>query len=226
MTKKVIATPIHYHLREDTSFWPYSDNGDYTVKIGYKIAQLDFGEGGSADNSSSRPEDNIWRHVWKANVMPKVNVDAAYDANLMKGAIAAVVRDEAGEFLTGAARTFICNSPIAAEAIAVREAISLAGVFDSFDVIIESNCANVVKGCGDSVPQWKIQAFVVDIKRMLAENQRVKIKWVRRSANKVADQVAKSMIRGNLPRFWTWMMPVRIRTLLLEDKIVCRSFSP
>lgn len=79
----------------------------------------------------------------------KINVDAAYDAHLMKGAIAAVARDETSVFLTGFARTLVCSSSIAAEAIAVREAFSLAGAFNGYDVTIESDCAEVVRGCNE-----------------------------------------------------------------------------
>lgn len=150
----------------------------------------------------------------------KINVDAAFDANLMKGAIAVIVRDEAGDFLTGSACPIICSSPIAAEALAVREAISIAGAFDSYDVFIESDYANVTRSCDNSSPPWQIKAFMDDIRNTLSENARIRVNWVRRYANTVVDLVAKMMMKGTLPRFWTWMMPVKIRATLLEDKRV------
>lgn len=80
----------------------------------------------------------------------KINIDASFDSNLMRGAIAVVARDELGDFLTGVTRNIVCSSPIAVVACALREAITLAGAFDSFDVVVESDCSTVVKSCSDS----------------------------------------------------------------------------
>lgn len=69
---KILATHIHTQLADDTAFWPYSGDGAYTLKSGYKITQFDVGDGRSIDNPSTNPENSLWKYVWKANVMPKI----------------------------------------------------------------------------------------------------------------------------------------------------------
>lgn len=70
--RKVLATPINTHLAEDTTFWPYSKDGVYNVKSGYKIAHYEVGEGGSIDNPSSPSEKQLWKSIWNAKVMLKI----------------------------------------------------------------------------------------------------------------------------------------------------------
>lgn len=72
VARKVLATPIHSHIPEDTAFWPYTKDGWYDVKTGYRLAKVDVGEAGCNTNSSSNSNVNLWKCIWKAKVMPKI----------------------------------------------------------------------------------------------------------------------------------------------------------
>lgn len=65
-----------------------------------------------------------------------------------------------------------------------------------------------------------------DISALMSRNTNFKIRWVRRSANKVADLVAKTALKEALPGYWTWLTPVKIRTAILEDNLVRSSSFP
>lgn len=72
--RMTLATPINPLIPCDTPFWPYSRDGKYTVKTGYKLAHLDVGDDSSNDNSSSQPANPIWKKVWNARVQPKIKI--------------------------------------------------------------------------------------------------------------------------------------------------------
>lgn len=156
----------------------------------------------------------------------KINTDAAFDANLNLGASAAVVRDSDGILLTGSFRKFPCSFPIVAEAVVLKEAIQLAEAIGGREIVVESDCANVVNDSLGKSYHWQIISQIAEIKEVLARNSHIRINWVRRSANKVADLVARLAIRNQLPRYWTWLTPVSVRAALIEDKLVCHSSDP
>lgn len=153
----------------------------------------------------------------------KVNIDAATNLDIQKGAIAVIVRDSGGNMLTGISKKIHCNCAIQAEAFALREAILLIEALGLHQVEIESDCKPIVD-CfkSDNIP-WQILSIVQDCKVRLASLPLVKIGWARRTANKVADTVAKLALTTFVPLTWSWSIPVKVKAALLEDKLVCPS---
>ena len=73
----------------------------------------------------------------------EVNVDAALSKNSNKAAMAAVARDDVGNFL-GASALLSRSSPEVAEAMAYREGLALATDLSLQKIRIATDCANVV----------------------------------------------------------------------------------
>lgn len=153
----------------------------------------------------------------------KINVDAATNLNLKKGAISAVVRDQYGVLLTGTARFVACTVPMEAEALAVLNALYMAESLGVDRVVVETDNLEVQDACYSPCPPWRISSFVHKIKLILSAHPHFSVSWSRRSANKVADLVAKMALKNTLPLSWTWLVPVKIRAAILEDNIVCQS---
>lgn len=167
-------------------------------------------------------------HQWTPPIgdMVKINCDAAYDLNSLKGASAVLVRDRDGDLLTGSSRVHPCVSPLQAEALALNDAMDLICALDVQVAIVESDNATVVNACLGGLIPWQIDGIVNEIRRKLSLFNRVEVRWIRREANKSADLVAKLMLKGDLPVYWRWMHPVKLRVALMEDRLVCRSSSP
>lgn len=141
----------------------------------------------------------------------KINVDAATNLKNSKGAIAVVVRDEAGNLLTGMTRQIFCCSPLEAEAQAVKLALNLAESLEMSEISIETDNEEVRDSCYNSYCHWSIRSCIHEIKQLLSRNPLFTVKWIRRSANKVADLVAKLSLKGNLPSTWTCSLRLELR---------------
>lgn len=156
----------------------------------------------------------------------KINVDAATDLNFLLGAVSVVVRDHYGALLTGFTRRFPCSSSEEAEAEGVMYGLLMAEALGVDRVIVESDNQEVCQAClsrGD--PPWRIAARIHKIKASLAQHPNFSVSWIRRSANKVADLVAKLALKNNLPLTWSWFPPTIVRAAILADIFVCRSSS-
>lgn len=189
----------------------------------------DFWEanGKEATDSLPGPVSLSDSHKWKPPTTGelKINCDGSFCAENLKGALAVIVRDEDGDFLTGSSRCFPCNSPLHAEGMAIDEALDLILAIDIRKAIVESDCLEVVKSCENDPIPWQICSIVKEIRRKVRQHGNVKVNWIRREANKSADVVAMMNLKGDLPVVWRWLRPIKLRVALLEDRIVCNSSS-
>lgn len=65
LVKKVIATRLPWVDFEDNILWPYSKEGSYNVKQGFKVARQSNVTEKSSNPSSSYVEDkSIWKYIW------------------------------------------------------------------------------------------------------------------------------------------------------------------
>lgn len=126
----------------------------------------------------------------------KVNCDAAiFEAqNCYSYAFAA--RDHRGEVVTARSKCSMGNiAPENAEAIGVREALSWIKEEQIRDVLVETDCLVVVQAIRSSgVPLSYFGRIVGECRTLLSElkGRNVMVRFVKRSANKVAHFLAKS----------------------------------
>lgn len=71
-TKEKLAVPIAATNIEDSQIWPFTTDGEYTVKIGYKVLFDD--RSSSLPSSSVNNEDYkpLWKAIWSAKAPPKI----------------------------------------------------------------------------------------------------------------------------------------------------------
>ncbi|KAF7826008.1 vestitone reductase-like isoform X1 [Senna tora] len=148
----------------------------------------------------------------------KFNVDAALDSVKLRGALSTIARDHAGEVLTGYVKRFPCDSAMIAEARAVREAVQMCSALEINEAIIESDCKVVVDFCNNKYNQWQLETILDSTKAILKSNSGIKVVWIPRNKNLVADFLAKEALKDSLCTTWVWNHPVKLRALLLKDK--------
>ncbi|KAF7806997.1 putative RNA-directed DNA polymerase [Senna tora] len=148
----------------------------------------------------------------------KINVDAAMEIDKCRGALSVVVRDHKGEVLTGSVKRFPCVSVLQAEGLAVKEAVMMCSALDIKEAIIESDCKLVVDFCNDRYKSWQLETILEGTNELLRSNNGIKVNWISRKKNMVADFWAREAIKNTLCCTWVWCPPVRLRALLLKDK--------
>ncbi|KAF7837677.1 hypothetical protein G2W53_006159 [Senna tora] len=148
----------------------------------------------------------------------KINVDAAMEIDKCRGALSVVVRDHKGEVLTGSVKRFPCVSVLQAEGLAVKEAVMMCSALDIKEAIIESDCKLVVDFCNDRYKSWQLETILEGTNELLRSNNGIKVNWISRKKNMVADFLAREAIKNTLCCTWVWCPPVRLRALLLKDK--------
>lgn len=85
------------------------------------------------------------------------------------------------------------------------------------EIEIESdNKQAITLSVSELVPPWSVRALVMDI-RDYAKESALFLKWVRRSANKVAHEVASLALRNALPCNWVSNPPTSLVTVLEKD---------
>ncbi|KAF7812642.1 reverse transcriptase [Senna tora] len=67
----ILATPI-MGVDEDRRIWPFTIDGQYYVKTGYKCALSELRAASASSNKSSGSGERVWESLWKANVAPKI----------------------------------------------------------------------------------------------------------------------------------------------------------
>lgn len=102
----------------------------------------------------------------------KINTDACFDANSRKGTVGIICRDEKGDVLTVMAKEIFAFSPLMAEALGLREVVSLARSLNISRVIFESDCQTLVEACRGNISRGEIRGIVKDINNMRTEFER------------------------------------------------------
>lgn len=141
----------------------------------------------------------------------KFNVDGAWvsrsyglaEAEAEAGA-GIVVRDSNGSFV--AARSLnlgVVGSPLCAEALAWRAAFDFAGLLGLGSLVMEGDSQLLVRCIrGEIACPTEVEVVVEDIRRYRNMVRECEVVFVRRSANGVADALAKDGLRGPGVRTW------------------------
>ncbi|KAL4377090.1 hypothetical protein GQ457_02G030170 [Hibiscus cannabinus] len=145
----------------------------------------------------------------------KVACDAAFDKHTGKAAAAAVARDSSGRIVAGDSDCFFASSASTAEALAIRLGVTLALSVGLDNVIVESDCKEVIYRLISGVQSaWESAAVEEDILSRISSLSTCSFSFVPRSCNRVADWVAKNISRGLCPRNWVSNPPPELETLL------------
>ncbi|XP_057418334.1 uncharacterized protein LOC130712517 [Lotus japonicus] len=115
-------------------------------------------------NRANRQESARWSPPGPGKL--KFNVDATFQQQTKHGVLAVVVRDERGGTVLTHTKRLVTTSPIAAEALAVREALILAHNLNMERVIIELDNQGLVKLIQERRSQWELAPILWDIQRL------------------------------------------------------------
>lgn len=74
--EKILQIPVSLSGRQDRHFWLWSENGQYTVKFGYKELSKELfmhhtGRRAEGESSTSNLNSKIWKQTWKLKIKEK-----------------------------------------------------------------------------------------------------------------------------------------------------------
>lgn len=140
-------------------------------------------------------EDGIEHWCPPSSNSVKVNVDAALFEEPSRHSHAFVVRDHSAQLIQAMSKCSLGKvSPELAEALGIREALSWIKNTSAVNVIIELDCLQVIQLIRSSFSSYSYLGRVVIecIKLMeTVKTQNVVIRFVKRSANRVAHYLAR-----------------------------------
>lgn len=85
------------------------------------------------------------------------------------------------------------------------------------EVEVESDNKQAISlSVSELVPPWKIRAVVQDIRHFANEGNSI-FQWIRRSANKLAHEIAALALRQKLPCNWVVNLPFPLVSILEND---------
>ena len=170
----------------------------------------------------SKPTGVVEKWVFPDPGFIKLNVDAAFHADVGEGAIAAVLRDGRGNFL--AARcSFIDKglNVVSMEAMAMKDGLSLANDLGFNNVEAESDSCQVVDSCSGQAQWWDEAAAVfADCVDLAVSIGKVKFKHCPRLANGVAHDLAKHSFCNRISESWINEPPGWLISTLIDDVTV------
>ncbi|XP_026458889.1 uncharacterized protein LOC113359482 [Papaver somniferum] len=123
----------------------------------------------------------------------KINVDASLDHTSQCFGIGLIIRDSTGQ-CRGIRGKYINGriDPEQAECLAMKEAILWARDCGSNNIILESDCANVINSIKTANPsvQWTNQGLVDEIRLMLSYSTYLSVNFVKRTAKNASHVIA------------------------------------
>lgn len=157
----------------------------------------------------------IWRPP-RSN-FTKINCNASFGKASGKGNVGIVFRDDKGIVLTAMSKPIFASSPLIAEALSLREAVSLACNLNLQSVILESDNQQLIEACRGNLHKAEIRGIVEDIKNLRARLRVSVLTWVNREDNEVAHTIA-TMARDNLFHgSWIRDPPDKLRRVIVRD---------
>lgn len=151
----------------------------------------------------------------------KFNVDASFKQDTGQACLAIVGRDHNGKIGTGLTKKTFAGSPLIAEALAVREAISFATNLNINWILIESDNMELISACRQEKEIGEIMAIIRDVGIMKEKIHKCGFTWIGRDGNSLAHTLAQMTQRNSLPNNWCWNPPHCIKVIVEKEK---RSF--
>ncbi|KAJ1399698.1 Ribonuclease H-like superfamily [Sesbania bispinosa] len=233
---KIIQTPISLYQEKDSLVWPFSSDGVYSIKTDLKKDPISF------KFQLSLLAYTLWA-IWKqrnnqvfryqkpspttAIVQASTLAIEYYMATKeciqlnnyrnQVGAIAVIVRDYHGKLLTGLAKKIQAPSPLLAEALALREAITAAYNFNWSRVVFESDFQILIEACRRERSVAQIKLIVKDILTVASGFFHCGFTWVQRLGNSAAHKVAQACLSDSLASCWSGSPPPWLQDHLDQD---------
>ncbi|QHO42427.1 uncharacterized protein DS421_5g154070 [Arachis hypogaea] len=132
----------------------------------------------------------------------KCNVDAVFIEGFSGGATVAVFRDHTENLLTASNSKIVATSPLATEALTVREALIIAKNLQLEKIIIESDNLILIQALKSKASIAEIQVILDDILDLARNISNCGFTWVPREGNALAHEVAKLTVNGSLQQNW------------------------
>ena len=170
----------------------------------------------STPNRRQRQRDHMWRKPTRGSV--KINVDATFCGETMKGATGAVARDDQDGFIA-AASWFIphVQNAEAAEIAAIRNGFYLAAKIGCNSVIVESDSMNTIEATNQHEYLGPETAIISESKSLGKELSKADVVHCFRKANSVADSIAKHSLSIRASEVWESSTPDFISHLIVND---------
>ncbi|MED6206105.1 hypothetical protein PIB30_119031 [Stylosanthes scabra] len=144
----------------------------------------------------------------------KCNLDASFCKATATGAIAMITRDTNGRVIKGAAGSIQANSALAAEALAIREAMKQAKSHKMERVLFETDNQVLVQAIKSHTINIEIAPILLDIWQLQRELSMVGVTWTPRKGNQLAHEIAKMENLGSLARRGNDQTINRIREII------------
>lgn len=135
------------------------------------------------------------------------------------GSAGIIAGDNRGEVVFGITKKFPATNPVIAEALALREAAAVAVNFGLTNVILESDCLELIRACRKKKIIGEIRNFVADIQQFASSIPSCGFTWVTKEGNEAAHLLAKLTLQGALPLHWRWNHPSSLQQILHRDII-------
>lgn len=148
----------------------------------------------------------------------KLNVDASFIKDSGKACTGIVGRNHKGEIITSLTRKTLAQTPLMAEAIALREAMSLAANLQIDYIVVESDSLDLIKTCRNEQEIGEIRHIYQDIRHLKQSFQKYAFTWVHHSGNLLAHTIAKMHSRDILPTNWRWAPPLVLKEIIEKEK--------
>ncbi|KAE8811717.1 hypothetical protein D1007_11513 [Hordeum vulgare] len=150
----------------------------------------------------------------------KLNVDAGFDHDLLRGSIGAIIRDQKGQFLAAANdRIDICYDPNTAEALAVRFGLNLARTIGCSKIVVNSDNLEIVKDLKKGYSSLAASTIIDDCFFLGSEFKHVLYDHCGRDSNQVAHELAKLAKSPPPPSCWMDSAPPEIIPAIVNDMI-------
>ncbi|OMO89581.1 reverse transcriptase [Corchorus capsularis] len=127
----------------------------------------------------------------------KINMDGAWDKETGKGGYGVIARMQDGSVIDGITRDGQFSSALHTEAVAIREAATIANKHGNLKVVFESDSQELVKAIlSDKNGRWEIDSILEDFRQITAQLKSFSIRWISRKANAATDWLASYARQG------------------------------
>ncbi|CAN0919749.1 hypothetical protein LINGRAHAP2_LOCUS31638 [Linum grandiflorum] len=129
--------------------------------------------------------------------------DGSFTSDSQKAGYGIIITNSNGHIIDGKAGSFLCNSAIGSEAVAIMHSIEYAKSFGT-RTIIRTDCQKLVHAIYDTKHRWPwiCHAYLERITTSLKDNPQVIVTFTPRAQNSTADAIAKAARRRTLQVDW------------------------
>jgi hypothetical protein len=226
-----------WHIRNDITH----GNGTASVVgsvefLKHYAVSLGFGEQGTPERVFEKGKEKVVEgapamdkerplHVFRKGWVPlppgwaKMNTDASFSEQTGEASSGVVIQDAEGSILLSAWKT-LENMASVEEAEACLEGSRLAVEWIKLPILIESDCAELVKALGTGGGRWsRWVGTISEIKAVSRLLQECNYVHVRRDSNQVAHELAKLGARGVQGRVMHFSVPSEVQSLVQKEAV-------